>query len=222
VRSANVRLAGVPDALESPATRAARKEQTRQAILDAALELADAESLATVSLRQVAKAVGIVPTAFYRHFASIDELGLALVGQSFASLREMLRDVRRNAYELQGVITGSVDVLVEHVHQRREHFRFVARERMSGPPVVREAIRHELELFERELATDLARLPNANAWSSDDLRVMANLIVTAMVSTAEAIISSPPQRPDVEREIVRTAVQQLRMIVVGAQNWKSR
>ena len=205
-----------------PVTRAARKEQTRQAILDAALELADAESLATVSLRQVAKQVGIVPTAFYRHFASLDELGLALVDQSFASLREMLRDVRRNATELHGVITGSVDVLVSHVHQRREHFRFVARERVGGPPVVREAIRHELELFERELATDLARLPNADEWSSDDLRIMANLIVTAMVSTAEAIISAPPQRPDVEREVVRTIVQQLRMIVVGAQNWKSR
>jgi AcrR family transcriptional regulator len=205
-----------------PVTRAARKEQTRQAILDAALELADAESLATVSLRQVAKQVGIVPTAFYRHFASLDELGLALVDQSFASLREMLRDVRRNASELQGVITGSVDVLVSHVHQRREHFRFVARERVGGPPVVRDAIRHELELFERELATDLARLPNSNEWSSDDLRIMANLIVTAMVSTAEAIISAPPKRPDVERAVVRTAVQQLRMIVVGAQNWKSR
>jgi AcrR family transcriptional regulator len=211
----------MPEAADS-ATRAARKERTRQAILDAALELADAQSLTTVSLRQVAKQVGIVPTAFYRHFASLDELGLALVDQSFASLREMLRDVRRNASELQGVITGSVDVLVQHVHQRREHFRFVARERVGGPPVVREAIRHELELFERELATDLARLPNSSAWSADDLRIMANLIVTAMVSTAESIISAPPQRPDVEREVVRTAVQQLRMIVVGAQNWKSR
>ena len=59
-----------------------------------AREIADEESLATVSLRQVTKQVGIVPTAFYRHFASIDELGLALVDQSFASLREMLRDVR--------------------------------------------------------------------------------------------------------------------------------
>src|SRR3954470_17295677 len=204
------------------ATRAVRKERTRQSILDAALELADAESLATVSLRQVAKQVGIVPTAFYRHFASLDELGLALVDQSFASLREMLRDVRRNAYQLQGVITGSVDVLVSHVHQRREHFRFVARERVGGPPVVRDAIRHELELFERELATDLARLPNVDSWSSDDLRIMANLIVTAMVSTAESIIAAPTHRPDVEREVVRTAVQQLRMIVVGAQNWKSR
>jgi AcrR family transcriptional regulator len=169
----------------------------------------------------VTKQVGIVPTAFYRHFASIDELGLALVDQSFASLREMLRDVRRTSAELRGVIEGSVAVLVEHVHQRREHFRFIARERTSGPPVVREAIRHELELFERELATDLARLPNTQAWSGDDLRIMANLVVTAMVSTAEAIILAPPNRPDVEREIVRTAVTQLRMIVVGAANWRS-
>jgi AcrR family transcriptional regulator len=210
------------EALDPPASRQVRKEQTRQAILDAALAIADQESLATVSLRRVTKAVGIVPTAFYRHFTTLDELGLALVDQSFASLREMLRDVRRNTAEVAGVITGSVSVLVEHVHQRRQHFRFIARERMSGPPVVRDAIRHELELFERELATDLARLPNSQSWSSDDLRIMANLVVTAMVSTAEAIITAPPERPDVEREIVRTAEQQLRMIVVGAANWQSR
>jgi AcrR family transcriptional regulator len=211
----------VSEAAESPAGRQARKEQTRQAILDAALAIADEESLATASLRRITKAVGIVPTAFYRHFGSLDELGLALVDQSFASLREMLRDVRRSATELRGVIAGSVAVLVEHVHERRQHFRFIARERTSGPPAVRAAIRHELELFERELATDLARLPNSQEWSSDDLRIMANLIVTAMVSTAEAIINAPPERPDVEREVVRTAVQQLRMIVVGAEHWRS-
>ena len=95
--------------MSSPAeSRQERKQRTRQAILDAALEIADEESLAAVSLRQVTKQVGIVPTAFYRHFASVDELGLALVDQSFASLREMLRDVRRTSTELSGVIAGSV------------------------------------------------------------------------------------------------------------------
>lgn len=206
---------------ESGETRSERKQRTRQAILDAALGLADAESLTTVSLRQVTRQVGIVPTAFYRHFASIEELGLALVDQSFASLRDMLRDVRRTP-DLHRIIDASVEVLVEHVHQRREHFRFIARERLGGPAVVREAIRHELELFERELATDLARLPNSHDWSGDDLRVMANLIVTAMVAAAEAIITAPPERPDVEAQIVRTTVQQLRMIAVGASNWRSR
>ena len=49
---------------------------------------------------------------------------------------------------------------------------------MSVVPV-REAIRHEIELCERELATDLARLPGPDAWSTEDLRILSNLIVTA-------------------------------------------
>lgn len=203
-------------------TRQARKERTHQAILDAALALTDDASLATLSLRQVTREVGIVPTAFYRHFSSLEELGLALVDQSFASLRRMLRDVRRGTPDLQGVISTSVAILVRHAHEHRSHFRFVARERFSGPPVVREAIRHQLEVLERELATDLAQLPGVADWSADDLRVMANLIVNAMVSTAEAVISAPPERPDIEREIIRTTQLQLRMIVVGAANWRSR
>ena len=203
-------------------SRQERKQRTRQAILDAALRLTEDTSLATLSLRQVTREVGIVPTAFYRHFASLDELGLALVDQSFASLRSMLRAVRSGNPELHGVIKRSVAILVEHAHRQRAHFLFIARERFSGPTVVREAIRHQLELFERELATDLARLPDSQSWSGDDLRVMANLVVTAMVSTAESVISAPPERPDVEREIVRTAEVQLRMIVVGAAHWRSR
>ena len=210
------------DAVTTPESRHARKERTRRAILDATLAQADEGALATVSLRRVAKEAGIVPTGFYRHFASVEEVGLALVDESFASLRHMLRDVRRGNPSLQGVIRGSVAILVEHAHAQEQHFRFIARERVSGPPVVRQAIRHGLELFERELATDLARLPRAESWSTEDLRIMANLIVTAMVSTAEAVVDAPPERPDVEREIVRTAEQQLRMIVVGASNWTSR
>ena len=203
-------------------TRQARKHRTRQAILSAALDLVEEEGLGALSLRQVTRHVGIVPTAFYRHFASLDELGLALVDQSFASLREMIRDARRGNPELQGVIRSSVAVLVQHVHEQRAHFRFIAQERFGGVPVVRAAIRHELELFERELATDLARLPNLNTWTSEDLRVMANLIVNAMVSTAEGIVSAPPERPEAELEIVRTAEKQLRLIVVGIANWRSR
>jgi hypothetical protein len=51
--------------------------------------------------------------------------------------------------------------------------------------------------------------------------VLANLIVGSMVETAEAIITAPPGRPDIEREVVRTAERQLRMVVIGAANWRS-
>jgi AcrR family transcriptional regulator len=189
--------------------------------MDAALALSADTGLAGLSLRSVAKAVGIVPTAFYRHFASIEELGVALVDEAFASLRQVLRDIRREM-DIQRVIDDSVAILVRNVRERRSHFMFIARERVGGLPTVRETIRHELGLFERELAVDVARLPGVDAWDAEDVRVLANLIVGAMVETAEAIMTAPPERPDVEREIVRTAELQLRMVVIGAANWQSQ
>jgi AcrR family transcriptional regulator len=201
-------------------TRSERKEATRQAIMGAALRLSADTGLAGLSLRSVAKAVGIVPTAFYRHFASIEELGIALVDEAFASLRQVLRDIRREM-DVQRVIDDSVAILVRNVRERRSHFMFIARERVGGLSTVRETIRHELGLFERELAVDVARLPGVDAWDTEDVRVLSNLIVGAMVETAEAIITAPPERPDVERDIVRTAERQLRMVVIGAANWHS-
>jgi len=203
-----------------PGTRGERKERTRRAIMDAALSLSEESSLGALSLRQVAKEVGIVPTAFYRHFDSIEALGLALVDESFVSLRAMLRDVRRGDPAFDAMVDRSINVLVEHVHRQRAHFLFIARERAAGPPAVREAIRHQIELFEHELATDLARLPGTDPWSSEDLRVLSNLIVTALVATAEAILRAPA-RPDAEKAIVESARTQLRMVLVGALNWRS-
>src|SRR3954464_7635288 len=201
-----------------PETRGAKKERTRRAILDAALRLSEQTGLIGLSLRQVAKEVGIVPTAFYRHFASIDELGLALVEESFTSLRAMIRDVRRGNPPLEEIVDRSVQVLDEHVRGQRAHFSFIARERAGGSAVVRAAVRQEFALFERELATDLARLP-MDHWSSEDLQVLSRLIVVAMVAVAEEILESPEREGDAIRRRART---ELLIVIVGALNWRSR
>jgi AcrR family transcriptional regulator len=207
--------------MAEPTSRVERKERTRRAILDAALDLSDESTLAALSLRQVAKEVGIVPTAFYRHFDSIEALGLALVDESFVSLRTMMREIRRGDPSFGDIVDRSITILVDHVHQQRAHFLFIARERAAGPPAVRDAIRHQIELFERELATDLARLPGTDQWSGEDLRVLSNLIVSAMVSAAEAILEVAGH-PDAEKELVERSRTQLRMVLVGALNWKSK
>ena len=207
--------------MAEPTSRVERKERTRRAILDAALDLSGESTLAALSLRQVAKEVGIVPTAFYRHFDSVEALGVALVDESFVSMRTMMRAIRRGDPALADVVDRSIGILVDHVHQQRAHFLFIARERAAGPPAVRDAIRHQIELFERELATDLPRLPATGAWSAEDLRVLSNLIVTAMVATAESILSVSG-RPEAEKELVEQARVQLRMVLVGALNWRSR
>jgi AcrR family transcriptional regulator len=196
-------------------SRAEQKERTRRAILDAALQLTAETGLAALSLRQVAKEVGIVPTAFYRHFDSIDALGLALVDESFASLREVLRDVRRGRPAPREIISTSVGILAQHVEEQREHFGFIARERAAGPPLVRHAVRHQLDLFERELATDLARLSGPR-WSSEDLQVVSALIVNVMVATVGDLLADEPR----DAVTARTE-KQLRMLVVGVLRWRS-
>ena len=201
-------------------TRAEQKERTRRAILDAALELTEGSSLAALSLRGIAKQVGIVPTAFYRHFDSVDALGLALVDEAFVSLRAMLRAVRQPeaADSFVAIADASVDILVQHVRAARAHFAFLARERAAGPTLVREAIRREIELCEHELATDLARLPDARAWSAADLRTISGLIVTLMVDAADELVSGRPEREDTVAQRTRT---RLRMVLIGALHWRS-
>lgn len=211
----------MPEADQVAETRGERKERTRRAILDATMVLCEESSLVALSLRQVAKQVGIVPTAFYRHFDSIESLGLALVDESFVSLRAMLRDVRRHDPTYRDIVDQSVDTLVSHVQKERQHFRFIVRERAAGPLPVRAAIRHQIELCERELATDLARLPGTSSWSPEDLQVLSNLIVTAMVTTAEDIVVAGG-RPDAEKAVSERARAQLRMVIIGALNWRSR
>lgn len=204
-------------------SRRERKERTRQAILQAALALLEEEGFGQLSLRQIAREVGIVPTAFYRHFSSLDELGLTLVDESFSTLRGMIRSAREDdlaAYD--SVIRQSVQVLVDHVHANRAHFSFIARERFGGHGPVRRAIRHQLELFSQELAQDLAVLPNLQSWSDEDLHMLSDLIVNAMVSTAELILIAPEDDREEERRIVRNANRQLRVIVVGISGWQPR
>jgi AcrR family transcriptional regulator len=201
-------------------SRRARKERTRQAILDAALALLEDEGFGQLSLRQITREVGIVPTAFYRHFSSLDELGLTLVDESFSTLRAMIRAARGNLAAYDSVIRRSVQVLVDHVQANRAHFSFIARERFGGHAVVRAAIRSELELFSRELASDLATLPNLQSWSREDLHMLSDLIVNAMVSTAELLLTVPEDDSGAQQRIVRDANRQLRLIVVGISGWR--
>jgi AcrR family transcriptional regulator len=201
-------------------SRRERKERTRADLLHAALLLLKDTSFSSLSLREVTREAGVVPTAFYRHFTTMEELGLALVDESFRTLRQMIRSARSEA-NAEHVIRRSVEILVHHVHEHRLHFRFIARERFGGVRALRQAIQSEIRLFSSELATDLARFPYLNAWTTEDLQMMAGLIVNAMVSTAEGILDMPIDRPEVEDEIVRTVEKQLRLVALAAPHWRS-
>ncbi|MGZ5396195.1 MAG: TetR family transcriptional regulator [Mycobacterium sp.] len=203
----------------STLSREESKEATRQAIVAAGLKLLEERSFSALSLREVTREAGIVPAAFYRHFESMEALGLVLIDESFRSLRDMLRGARAGKLDPNRVIESSVDILIEGVNERREHWRFIGRERSSGVSVLRYAIRTEIRLITSELAIDLARFPGLNTWSGEDLNILASLFVNSMIVIAEAIEDA--HDPGALDEIKRVAVKQLRMIAVGVAGWRS-
>ena len=200
-------------------SREERKEATRRAIVAAALKLLDERSFAALSLREVTREAGIVPAAFYRHFQSMEALGLALIDESFRALRDMLRFTRAGKFDPNRVIDSSVEILVASVAEQREHWRFIGRERSSGVTVLRYAIRTEIRLITSELATDLARFPDLQNWSTEDLNILASLFVNSMIVIAEAIEDA--QDASALEEIKRVAIKQLRMIAIGITDWRS-
>jgi len=200
-------------------SREERKEATRRAIIAAALKALNDRSFSGLSLREVTREAGIVPAAFYRHFDSMEALGLVLIDESFRSLRDTLRGARAGKLDPNRVIESSVEILIGSVAEQREHWRFISRERSTGVSVLRYAIRTEIRLIVSELATDLARFPRLNGWSTEDLNVLASLFVNAMIATAEAIEDA--QSGEALEEIHRIAVKQLRMIAIGVAGWRS-
>jgi AcrR family transcriptional regulator len=211
------------------ATQAERRQHTRQALLDAALAQMDAgASFDALSLRSVAREAGIVPTAFYRHFASMDELGLALVDESFRTLRAMLRQAREVGLPPERVVQASVAILVDWVRTHRLHFAFIVRARSGGSGVLRHAIRNEIRLFTSELATDLGRFPALREWTTDDLGMLAGSLVGTMIMAIESIIDLPTggrggglAPPEAIAETSRLAEKQMMLTLLGVPRWRS-
>ena len=197
-------------------TREQSKALTRQALLRAALKLLSRNSFDSISLREVTKEAGISPTAFYRHFDDMEELGLALVEESFGSLREMLREARSDPAMVTNAIDRSVETVVLAAERNQLHFRFIARERYGGIKRVRSAIRRELQLFADELAVDLAVFPFVRDWPTEDRRMLASLIAETMVHMTAELLDADP---DEAEELVERTRKQLLLISLGVPTW---
>ncbi|MGJ8667908.1 MAG: TetR family transcriptional regulator [Oceanococcus sp.] len=203
-------------------TKREKSVNTRQALRDAALELIDRDnSFDGLSLREITREVGVVPTTFYRHFSDMESLGLELVDDSFRTLRELLKVARQAPVQTDDRIRRSVETFVTYVRAHRRHFQFLARERFGGVAAIREEIRTEVRLLQSELATDLGRFPVLNQWSTEDLNMIAGLMINAMTGIVELVLINRRREKD-DSELIRVAEKQLRLILLGTPAWRSK
>jgi AcrR family transcriptional regulator len=202
-------------------TREQRKQRTRESLLEAALALmSQGRSFTGLGLREITREAGVVPTAFYRHFQDMDELGLALVEESGITLRRLLREARKAGVPLTAVIRNSVRIYKDYLRSNPRQFLFVAGERSGGSPVIRAAVRREVSHFSNEMAQDLRSLNFLPQLSTPTLQMICGMIVNTMLNAAADILDLPPNQPRAEEELIDNFVKQLRLIFLGAAAWK--
>lgn len=201
------------DVSEQAATRIERKERTRAALLEGTLALAADRGFAALSLREIARSASIVPTAFYRHFTSLDELGTTLVEAGVRQLRLALREMRRTP---DARLADTVRFVFDQVDTNTDLWGFLIRERHGGSAALRGAIAVEMHLIVRELVVDLSRIRNLDHWSPEDLELAANLIVATVADRiADYVVAEVRERP----RIIDRVVLHVRLIALGMAAW---
>ncbi len=203
------------DLENSVSARAEQKLKTRRALMDAALRQLSAErGFGSLSLREVAREAGIAPTSFYRHFAELDELGLALVDEGGVALRQLMRQARKRIARNGSAINTSVDTFMEYLHNNANLFRLMLRERTGVSKTFRTAIQAEIDHFVTELADDLRRFAEEQHKPLSDAKLVAEAMVTLVFNQGAEVLDATPRE---KSELQDKLKAELRMILVGAQ-----
>lgn len=173
------------DAITRPGQEKGTDAPGKRLLMEAALRLTStSRSLRGLGLRELAREAGLNPNTFYRHFKDVDDLGLAVIRDISATLRQPLRDLRREAAlraeqgeqaappTLMGIDLGrgrrvcheTVQLFFDFVDANPEAFLMGVRELHGGSPVLRQALRALMDEFADDMAADILEfglLPSA-------------------------------------------------------------
>ena len=203
------------------ATRAEKKARTRNALIDSVLSIVGyGANFASISLREVAKTAGVVPTSFYRHFGDMEELGLTMVDELGLNLRRLMRGSFDAAAELDDMIDQCVEAYQRYVIENANLLQFMNQSRTGGTPALQDAIRNELRFVSSRIATELAQVyPHMQA---PDREIAATLIVSLLLENTTELLAVPEGNDAQLQESLERTKGQMRLIMAGAQHWRDR
>ncbi|HJP47317.1 MULTISPECIES: TetR family transcriptional regulator [Acinetobacter] len=206
-----------------------RKQQSRQALLDAALHLSTSgRSFSSISLREVAREVGLVPTAFYRHFQDMEALGQELVDQVSLHLKSLIHQLGQSYLQHSGgaKTRTSIELFVQAVNHSPQQWQFMIAERWGGSESVRIAIAREIEFLIEDLAIDLCKLETfKHIKEAKDLQVLSTILINMSFTWAMTWINLPKQFTidhllKQQNLFIDNAATQVRLLFRGISNWE--
>lgn len=189
---------------------------TKEELFQAALNLiGPKKSIASLSLREVAREAGIAPNSFYRHFKDMDELAIELIDRAAIALREILHHARLKASLDTSIVRSSVEVFIEQLDRDEGFLSLMLREGHTGSDSYKDAVDKQLNYFQQELQEDLIRLEAAQNRTMHHPDLAAKAITQLVFGMGAKVIDlSHEQR----HEIAEQTIAMIRMILVGARH----
>lgn len=195
------------------AERDEQKQKTRRKLIEAALRLSETRGLGALSLREVAKEAGITPSAFYRHFHDVEDLGLALMDEVGVSLRQLLREGRRDVPPEGDAVRASIEIFVRYVVENANLFRIVQGERQGASSTYRKALYAEIGRFVDEVADYLDAVHGRAGRPLEDSALAAEAIVSVVFFVGGEALDVPRHH---RAALVDRLVKEVKMILRGA------
>jgi AcrR family transcriptional regulator len=197
------------------ASRAEQKARTRKALVGSVLRIVgDGANFASISLREVAKTAGVVPTSFYRHFEDMDELGLAVVDQLGLDIRRLLRGSFDPSVPRDELLERFVTGYQTYVLDNADLVRFANQARTGGTAPLNGAISHELEFVGTRLASGLSDV--VPGLKPTDRDTVAALILAVLLEGVDDLLSLDPGDDARRTEFKERSVAQLSIVMLGA------
>ena len=189
---------------------------TKEELFQAALNLIGPQkSIASLSLREVAREAGIAPNSFYRHFKDIDELAIELIDRAGHVLRQILHQARLKASKQNSIIRSSVEIFIEQLDADEGNLSLLLREAYTGSASYKLAVERQLNYFQQELQEDLIRLERLNHSKLFHPDIVAKAITQLVFNMGATVIDMPM----IERkEIAEQTMIMIRMLLEGARH----
>lgn len=197
-------------------SRSARKAETRQRIIDAALSLlASGRGLDGLGLREVAREAGLAATSIYNHFPDMEALGHALIDIACFRLRTTMRLGRGElvAQDPLADLQEVVDRFVGYLDNYEAELRLLVQQRLGGSVVYRRRLHSEIQLFIEELAEDVRTVSEHMGLPAMDYVMASEAAVSVMFGFGIVALELPVGK---RNQGVERLVRQLEMIFLGS------
>ncbi|WP_431474363.1 TetR family transcriptional regulator [Marinobacter sp. KM021] len=180
-------------------------------LVQAALRLiTETRSLTSLGLRELAREAGLNPNTFYRHFKSLDEFGLQVLGYIAEDMKTGVRQLRQMADSSEQASHDTV-TFVYHYFLANPAATTVAVRELHGPsPVLRRALEAQLDASAREMAEDILERGLVPGVGAAVVHEISHMTIRYILFRAMDYIEKPEQRENIQQETERFINRQFR------------